>query len=478
MKINRIHAVIYLIAALFIVLNMIGIYFESYIVALVPFALILCYMAFSSLDVLLLVIMFFAPISIELSYFFPKVSADLSLPTEPFLILSTGIFLLKLFTGDFVDKRIFSHPITIAIYVHIAWLVLASITSELPVVSFKYLAVRIWFIISFYFILYYVVQRRERINHIIWAYTAGMILAIAHTLTKHAYFDFSQRTSNYVSYPIFLDHTSYGAALAMIIPAFFVILKFSKPYFSLKFMQILIFSILIVGLIFSYTRAAWLSLFALIPIFLAVKFKIRFRTLLLIGLFIVALVAPMLDDIMYSMSKNDEVPSTDVSTHIKSMSNISSDDSNLERFNRWKCALRMFAERPITGWGPGTYMFLYASFQHSQDLTNISTNAHDNGNAHNEYLGLLSDAGILGSLTYIAMIIITLVVGFRVGRESLDPYVKSVSLFLLLSLITYYLHSFFNNFLDMDKIASLYWAFMAIIASFDIELHQNKTNNA
>ncbi len=56
------------------------------------------------------------------------------------------------------------------------------------------------------------------------------------------------------------------------------------------------------------------------------------------------------------------------------MTNISSDASNLERINRWDCAISMFKERPFFGYGPGTYMFQYAKYQLKKNRTIISTN--------------------------------------------------------------------------------------------------------
>ncbi|HON53584.1 MAG TPA: hypothetical protein PLS12_10285, partial [Bacteroidales bacterium] len=82
--------------------------------------------------------------------------------------------------------------------------------------------------------------------------------------------------------------------------------------------------------------------------------------------------------------------------------------------------------------------------------------------------------GFLGTLTYLAILITTLIVGFKLVNSSNDDFVKQITLFLLLSLITYYLHSFLNNFLDMDKIASLFWGFTAIIVAFDIEEKEKK----
>jgi len=97
--------------------------------------------------------------------------------------------------------------------------------------------------------------------------------------------------------------------------------------------------------------------------------------------------------IVYNLEKNESESSGKFSEHIESMANITSDASNTERINRWKCALRMFREKPIFGWGPGTYVFQYAPFQFSYDRTIISTNFGDLGNAHSEYLGPLSESG-------------------------------------------------------------------------------------
>jgi len=140
----------------------------------------------------------------------------------------------------------------------------------------------------------------------------------------------------------------------------------------------------------------------------------------------------------------------------------------------------MFKERPLTGFGPGTYMFMYGPFQNSQDKTKISTNAGDLGNAHSEYLGLLADAGIFGALSFIALLITVLVVGFNLYNRTKNTLTKDTVLYLMLGLITYYFHGFLNDFLDMDKIASLFWGFIAMIVMLDIKEKRqipNETQN-
>ncbi|MDG2343819.1 MAG: O-antigen ligase family protein, partial [Flavobacteriales bacterium] len=151
-------------------------------------------------------------------------------------------------------------------------------------------------------------------------------------------------------------------------------------------------TVFLIALYFSYTRAAWLSVVGALGVYLLFYFKISFKwiallmTVLSIGLLINS------TEISYLLEKNNSEHTTEnFSERLESMSNISSDASNLERFNRWNCAINLFKERPIFGWGPGTYSFVYAPFQDASDLTIISTNFGDGGNAHSEYLGPLAE---------------------------------------------------------------------------------------
>jgi len=470
---------LYVFTVFFIAVNMFFVYHDSFLIHTIPFALAFGLLAFLSLRHFMLILVFCVPFSIELSVLIPDASFDMSLPTEPFLFGVMGMFFLKLLTEQTFDKRVLVHPISISIYLYVVWLLITTITSEMPIVSLKYVLVRVWFVVNFYFLVTQLVRDKSYISKYIWAYTFGLLIVIAITIFNHANHGFTQKAGHFVMHPFFKDHTSYGAVLAMILPAILVLLRFGKDSFNVRFMHVAVICILVLALVLSYTRAAWGSVVIIVGVWFVIKMGIKLRSLVFIGILSIAVVYPFLHDIQLALSKNDEVSSTDFSSHVKSMSNISTDASNLERINRWNCALRMFEQRPVFGWGPGTYMFLYAPFQHSKDRTIISTNAADLGNAHSEYLGLLSEAGLFGMLSFLIIIFVTLHVAFRLYHKSSDEFVKQISLFLVLGLITYYIHGFLNNFLDTDKVAALFWSFMAIIVSLDIEsketesIHQN-----
>lgn len=160
--------------------------------------------------------------------------------------------------------------------------------------------------------------------------------------------------------------------------------------------------------------------------------------------------------------------SENLTEHVQSITNISTDASNLERINRWNSAFRMFEKRPIFGWGPGTYAFQYAPFQSSEDQTIISTNAGDMGNAHSEFIGPLAEQGILGPLTFILIIIVFYVRASYLYFKLPKGELRKIVFYVILAFTTYLINGTLNNFLDTDKASIPFWAFIGIITAIDI----------
>jgi len=175
------------------------------------------------------------------------------------------------------------------------------------------------------------------------------------------------------------------------------------------------------------------------------------------------------EQITIALERNRDESSDDLGKHVKSISNISSDASNLERINRWNSAVRMWMERPMFGWGPGTYMFQYAPFQASSDRTIISTNFGSQGNAHSEYLGPLSEQGVPGLLLMLGLVATVSVTALRLYARMPAGNDRTMLAVVFMGLVTYYLHGALNNFLDVDKISVPFWAFTAIVVLFDLK---------
>jgi O-antigen ligase len=244
---------------------------------------------------------------------------------------------------------------------------------------------------------------------------------------------------------------------------------FLKDYSYTKRMLALAFLIIVsIAIVFSYTRATWVSMFIAAIFFLIILFRVKFRTIAIISITTIVALLLFWTQIWMNLERNRQDSSSNLSEQIESITNISTDASNMERLNRWNCAIRMWRERPLTGWGPGTYMFLYAPFQFSYEKTIISTNFGDLGNAHSEYLGPLAETGVPGTISVLVIFIMSIYYGMRVIRKTKNRNERILVIAVLVGLITYYVHGFLNNFLDTDKLSVLVWGYIAIIVVTDI----------
>lgn len=466
---------IYIFTISFILLNAVFTYFELYVFNLLPALILIVLLALFALDKLVLLTVFFTPLAINFSDI--EGGLGLSLPTEPIIFGIMLLFVLKQFHKNTIDKQIIKHPLTVAIIINLLWLCITSVTSTLPLVSFKFLISRFWFIIVFYFIATQLFQNFSNIKRFIWLYIIPFIGIIFYTIIHHSQFGFDEKSANYVMSPFYNDHTIYGAMLAMFLPAIIFFCVNKKYSFVVKVASIIVLVIFMVALVLSYTRAAWVSLAVALVALITLLLKIRFNYLLILSSILAILFFSFQSDIIMKLEKNKQDASKDFNKHIESISNISTDASNLERINRWNSAFKMFAEKPFFGWGPGTYSFQYAPFQSSKDKTIISTNMGDKGNAHSEYIGPLSESGVLGLLTFVLVIIVVLSMGYRLFYTLKDYETKYLVLCVLLGFITYIVHGGLNNFLDTDKASVPFWGFAAMLVAIDV-YHKNKENNS
>ncbi|MCB0754405.1 MAG: O-antigen ligase family protein [Flavobacteriales bacterium] len=462
---------IYTVGGLFALLNAVLIAYEFYYAALLPVILVVALLAFFALDKLVLLVVFLTPLSVNLTDI--GLGVGLALPTDPLLFGVMLMFILKLIAEQKFDKRISDHPVTLAIIINLVWLGITTATSEMPMVSLKFLVSRLWYVITFYFVTTQIFRNFKNIRLYLGAYITAFVGIICYTIIHHGMYGFMEQPAHWVMSPFFNDHTSYGAVLAMFYPLL-VGLVFSNQYSrSWKVVFIGLLALFTMALILSYTRAAWVSLIGAFGVFMIMKLRIRFTTVLTLAVVFVGALILSWETIVMKLEQNRQDSSAELTEHVQSITNISTDASNLERLNRWGSAWRMFKERPFVGWGPGTYMFQYAPFQLSSEKTIISTNAGDAGNAHSEYIGPLSESGVFGMLSFIIVVIAVLYYAIILYPKIKNAEHRLYLMSLLLGLITYLIHGMLNNFLDTDKASAPFWGFIAAIVA--IEVYHTRT---
>lgn len=463
----------------FIALNSIMLALEIFYIPLLPAILLFLALAIVAVDKYLLIIVFFVPVSVPLSRLIEGLSIDMYLPTEPLLAGLLLLYMLKYFFGEKIDLKVIRHPVTMAIYFHLAWLFITCLTSSNMLVSFKLLVSRLWFIVGFYLLATQLFRNEKRMHTYIWLFVIAFTGVVIYALIKHIPYGLdNQVMAHSVAKPFYKDHTSYGATLGFLLPVLVALFLFIKREdINIRFLMVLLILLFVFATVVSYTRATWLSILASVGFWAILKLRVRFEIVLVGIIILVGFFLSFRADLMLQLEQNRVESSGEFSEHVQSISNITTDQSNLERINRWSCALRMFRDKPIFGFGPGTYQFEYGRYQRSYEKTRISTDFGTMGNAHSEYFGPLAEAGIFGLISLLLVIGTTLYTGVRVYFTSRKRSIRIFSLAVLVGLVSYYLHGLLNNFLDTDKISVLFWGYTAMLVAMDI-YHRDQKEEA
>lgn len=115
------------------------------------------------------------------------------------------------------------------------------------------------------------------------------------------------------------------------------------------------------------------------------------------------------------------------------------------RLNFWKGGLEMFLAKPLFGFGPGTFGFVYPSYQ--KDALSVTKYAH------NYFIQMLAEGGSVATLAFLSIFVMIFWFGWWRNKNRLND---EVTIGLVVGLIASLLH----NFIDFD------WYFYANFLSF------------
>jgi len=431
-----------------------------------PFALILLLMTIFRLDLVVYLSVFVTPFSINLAK--TSIGIGVSLPSEPIMFGLFLVFWLKILSEGGLDKRITNHPVTWMIFFHLFWYSITTATSSMPMVSFKSTLARFCYISVFYFMVLYLFSHYKNIKKFLWLYMIPLGIVCLITMANQAGAGFTEKNAHIAMVPFYNDHTAYAAVIAFFIPLLIALIVNPEETKKARTNAILMFVLLVTAIVLSYTRAAWVALAGGLACYLVYVFRIK-DWMVYTGIALVVITYALFHvQITMYLERNDKTSSTDFSAHVQSIGNISTDDSNIERLNRWSCALRMFKDKPIFGYGPGTYMFQYGRYQKYSERSGISTNFAEGGGSHSEYLGPLSEQGILGPITFILIAAVVIQRSAKFLRRCNDKSTRGLVKGLLMGLVTYWIHGGLNYFLDTEKAAVPFWGFIAALVALEI----------
>ena len=125
----------------------------------------------------------------------------------------------------------------------------------------------------------------------------------------------------------------------------------------------------------------------------------------------------------------------------------------------WQGAIKMIQDRPIFGHGVGSFMDIYGRYQ------GMGTGAY----AHNCFLQMAAEIGIVGLVCFIWILVRFFRLGFRTLKERKD----SLLLGLLAGIFAFLVHSFFDTNLYSLQLAVLFWFMLGLAVSIQRITIQN-----
>ncbi|MAG36536.1 MAG: hypothetical protein CL878_09885 [Dehalococcoidia bacterium] len=111
--------------------------------------------------------------------------------------------------------------------------------------------------------------------------------------------------------------------------------------------------------------------------------------------------------------------------------------SVLERLSQWHAGLRMFQDNYLIGIGIGNYDFYYPEFA-------LADWPQPLGHAHNLYLNIAAEAGLLGLGAYVVLVVAVVRLGRRALRNRHDRASRALAVGILGGLTAYSIHNLFD----------------------------------
>ncbi|MBF8267680.1 MAG: exopolysaccharide biosynthesis protein ExoQ, partial [Dehalococcoidia bacterium] len=210
----------------------------------------------------------------------------------------------------------------------------------------------------------------------------------------------------------------YGLFLTSLLPLPLCLAISPAVSLRVRFALGLLFAIMLVALVFTYIRGAWLGSAVSLVVLLLMSSEVRRLFLRMSPLLLVAFLVSggVVMQILWARTYS-------VDAFFQS-------GSWTERVDTWQTGWQMAIHNPATGVGPGMFRYTYLDYKVGDDPFFWT-------NSHNLLLTVWAETGFLAVAGLTGFFAISLWMGQRLFRSAKDPLVKAVSLGLFAGLIGY-----------------------------------------
>lgn len=420
---------------------------------------LVCRVGLERISFIYYLLLFAIPFSTEIQLT-PSLGTDF--PDEPLMWLLSFLLLVDfLLHRDEWRRRWVDPQIAGLLFLHLAWIFITAVLSQHLVLSLKFMAAKIWYVVAFTIGTWYCLRTRRDIIRAASLMMASMFLASCYVMIQHYKFGFGFETANLSVEPLFRNHVNYGALLVCLMPlpiAGSILFKRYRPAL------IFLFIFWLIALFLTYSRGAWAAGIAGMATFLAM----RFRILGIVAVFMVMMTFTALYHLGSDNRYLDYRPNyertifhQDFSEHMRATYD-GTDLSTVERFHRWIAAFRMIPGHELLGYGPNSYYHEYRPYTVSAFRTYVSDNP-ERSTVHNYFLLVVVEQGIPGLVVFCLLLLKLFLISAKWYRQSTAVATRIIagSVIAMLGMIIFL--NLMSDLIETDKIGSLFFMCIGIL---------------
>jgi len=453
---------------------LLSIYLESYIPFILPFAIVFIYSILTDYRRLFYLVFILLPFSTEV--YFEGAGLGTDIPTEPLMIGLAFITIALLIKNTFTIHRDYvTHPIFLMMVVHVFWIFLTSLNSTYPLISAKWFAAKCWYILPFFILPMLFVKYPDDIQKAFRLLYKFLFVTICIVLVRHAFKGFSFTATYEVVRPFFRNHVAYAAISVLTLPFVWAFYRLNILKNISNIRMRIVFIIFVLGIYFSFTRAAILSMVIALGAWYIIKNKWVKQTLLVSSILATSIIVYLSIDNKYlDLTPNYErtIAHTQFDNLIEATYKLE-DISSMERLYRWVSGVEMIKDKFWLGFGPGSFYDNYKSYSISRFQTYVSSNPDQSG-IHNYFLMTWVEQGFIGFILFLVLCFLLLIEGERLYHVEQKLKDKYIIMATTLSLVIIFAMCLINDLIETDKVGPFFFFNAFILLYYS---HKNKTSN-
>lgn len=382
-----------------------------------------------------------------------------TLPDEPMMWLMVPVVMMVVaFNYKRIPTWFLKHPLTLILFLQFIWLIIAVSFSQNYFLSLKFLAAKIWFLVSYVILPVLIIRKKSDIIKAFLLFSIPALLHAVFAFIWHYFLYFDYWASNDVVQPFYMNHVDHSTVLSMMFPLMLVAYQLSKGKKWQRRLCLGLIIFLIPAIYVTGARAAMLGVIFSLVVAFAIRKKLVNFIMPAFFIFIAAMVFYLSHDSKFVKYR----PNMKYTATQRTFGDLitatfrGTDMSSMERFYRWIAASRMSKEHPVVGVGPNNFYDHYKAFTSPMFKTWVSRNP-ERSTTHNYFLLMLVEQGWPATILYGILVMTVLATAQRLYHKARDPFYKKVTMGLVMLFAAGFINNFFSELLETHKIGALFF---------------------